>query len=129
MSRLSNIISFRTKSKKLWAYIFEDGIEACKQWQKISKDFELTHTACSARLKRATMEAFPNDPEKHLAFNGLRHSYATCFFEIGLSMGYVAKCLGNTEKVCQKHYTGWERTPDSMALIHTLAQNKVSKDK
>jgi integrase len=107
--------------------VFSDGIPALKEWQKIYKEFDLTHSNASKKLKEATIAAFPKNPQKHMSFNGLRHSYAKSLFEIDCSMGCVAKCLGNTEKVCQEYYAGWEHTPNSMLLLHTLAQQNLHK--
>ena len=115
------------KSKKRIAYIFSEGLPAIKEWVKISKRFELTRTRASKLLTEACKKAFPNNPEKWMAFNGLRHSYAKSLFEIGANMGYVAKCLGNTEKVCQEYYSGWEHTPNSITLLHTLVQQNKHK--
>lgn len=115
------------KSKKRAAYIFAEGLPAVRQWLKTYKEFDLSRTNSTKLLKEACKRAFPNSPEKWMAFNGLRHSYAKAQFEIGVSMGYVAKCLGNTEKVCQEYYSGWEHTPNSMLLLHTLVQQNRHK--
>jgi integrase len=117
------------KSKKRGTYIFVEGVDAIAEWLQIYKKFELTRTHQTKLLKEACRRAFPDNPEKWMAFNGLRHSYAKSLFEIGANMGYVAKCLGNTEKVCQDHYSGWEHTPNSMLLLHTLVQQNKHRVK
>lgn len=115
------------KSKRRMAYIFAEGLPAIKRWLAISAKFDLSRTHASKLLREACMKAFPNNPKKWMAFNGLRHSYAKSLFEIGANMGYVAKCLGNTEKVCQEYYVDWEHTPNSMMLLHSLVQQNKHK--
>ncbi|MGE3684412.1 MAG: tyrosine-type recombinase/integrase [Bdellovibrionales bacterium] len=115
------------KSKKRGAYIFVEGVAAVREWLSTAEGFDLTRTHASKLLKEACIRAFPDNPEKWMAFNGLRHSYAKSLFENGVNMGYVAKCLGNTEKVCQEYYSGWEHTPNSMKLLHTLVQENQLK--
>jgi integrase len=111
------------KSKKRWAYIFEEGLPAVEKWLKIYKNFNLAPSHASKLLRQAAMRAFPENRDKWLAFNGLRHSYAKSLYEMGLPTSHVAKHLGNTERVCEQYYVGWEHTPASMQFTHQLVVN------
>jgi len=108
------------KSKKRVAYIFEEGLPAIEKWLKIYQQFNLTQSHASKLLGEASKRAFPDDRDKWIAFNGLRHSYAKSLYEMGLPTSHVAKHLGNTERVCEQYYVGWEHTKTSMQFTHQL---------
>lgn len=58
-------------------------------------------------VKRACKAAYPNKPEWHLRFHDLRHSYAVAALECGLSLEEIAKQLGNSIEVTERHYVGF----------------------
>lgn len=90
------------------AFLFPEGVTDFKEW--VLKPVEELHVYRVAHVaemfKIACHKAFPNNPLKHCVFHDLRHSYAIRLLEKGVPLSFVARSLGNSEAVCEKHYTG-----------------------
>jgi integrase len=75
-------------------------------------------------VRRACVDAFPNQPDKHCHFYDLRHSYAIHFLSLGASLSLVAQALGNSEEVCRQHYTGFVMSDEGAALMNALQEKR-----
>jgi integrase len=74
-------------------------------------------TKLAARLKRACKKAFPNSPNKWIPPKDLRHSFAVECARRGLSIGEIAKLLGNSEQVCAFYYLPYVIQDDVLMAV------------
>lgn len=71
-------------------------------------------------VKRACRRAFPNLEDKYCHFHDLRHSYAVHLVSRGVPLTLVAQSLGNSISVCEKYYSGFVLTDESVERIRTI---------
>lgn len=90
------------------AFLFPEGGDAYREWFELPQEEVFKHRlARIAELFRdACIKAFPKRPDKWCTFHDLRHSYAIRLLEKGVPLSFVARSLGNSEVVCEQHYTG-----------------------
>jgi integrase len=77
-------------------------------------------------LKKACMEVFADQPEKHCVFHDLRHSYAIELLRLGYGISVIARCLGNSAQVCQEYYAGFSMTSDDIMGIVSKLKTQTS---
>lgn len=112
-----------TKNDKIRnAYFFKDGVSFLKKWISSEKTFDVGRTALLKRFKRACEKAFPKNPSKWLCLHDLRHSYAKMLFSRGVSTSLVAQSIGDSVRVCEDHYLGWDVSEETIELIDTLVR-------
>lgn len=104
------------------AYLLPGGQEALKAWCEIDEPtrLRLRGMNLASIVKAACVKAFPADPNKHCVFHDLRHSYAIELLSKGVPLSFVARSLGNSELVCEKHYTGKVLTDGFIEAIDSL---------
>lgn len=88
------------------------------EWVKIKQWItpRQRHNA-SVDFKKVCREVFPDDKTKWLTFHDLRHCYAVSLALAGISIGHIARCLGNSEMVCEKYYTRFVQKSDTIDMI------------
>jgi integrase len=100
------------------AYVLPEGRMLLNDWLKerggITKEVRLN---AANIIKAAAKRAFPNVPQKWVKFHDLRHSYAIELAQSGVSLLNISQQLGNSERVCQKHYTGYMSTNETADMI------------
>lgn len=75
-------------------------------------------------LSGITKAMFPDEPIKHISLHGLRHSYAICLLNNGVSLKTVAKCIGDSISTTESYYIDYIEDDESLIL----AMNKLKKD-
>jgi integrase len=113
------------------AYVLAEARKVLPQWVMAKKEFTHEQRLSAANtLKNACKQAFPNNPEKWVKFHDLRHSYAIELAQAGVSLLQISQQLGNSERVCQKHYTGYMATSESIDMIEAKvsAMNSIKKN-
>lgn len=93
--------------------------DAASEWFKIpaAERLSLREMDHGGLFKEACMKAFPDQPDKHLTARDLRHCFAIACLQTGLSMGFVALQLGNSEAVCRRYYLGFAATDETLEVI------------
>lgn len=105
------------------AFMFDEGPEAIKEVAKYRALGQLpTRHQLRKEFSRACMKAFPSNPEKHLTFHDLRHSYAIRLLSLGVVLDLIAQSLGNSVAVCQEYYAGYVLTDTSMSMISMIVK-------
>lgn len=109
--------------KQRSVFCLEVGRDALKRWLKVPlaerltirnrKYAEIVHNACKA--------LWPKQPDKHVSFHDLRHSFAAEMLRLGESVSVVAQLLGDSVQVCQMYYSGFSMHDESMdALVQRM---------
>jgi len=89
------------------------GLDAVKRFVKI-KDKEVLRFKLYDVLQCACQKAFPDDMGLWIGPHDLRHSHAIYLLSKGANLGLVAMNLRNRIDVCQKYYTGFEHSNDTL---------------
>jgi integrase len=114
-----------TKNRKIRkAYIAENGLHFVKEWLKKRHDYSKDRTQISKITDKACRLAFPDNEEKHCTFHDLRHSYAIMLLGKGVPISFIAQSIGNSVSVCEKHYTGFKLSDESIDLIRKLMKGR-----
>ena len=93
-----------------WSPVLKVGVPYLKKWiarAEEDKHSMRTDVDLAEVLKKRCQELWENDPQKHCVFHDLRHSYAIHLLNQRFSIEQVARCLGNSIAVCQRHYLGF----------------------
>lgn len=107
------------RNKKGRVLVLPFGLEALKRWLKV-EDKDLYRSAIFDSLEIACSKAFPNDKSKWVGVHDLRHSHAIYLLSKGASLTQVALNLRNTIEVCQKYYTGYAHTDDTIEALKKM---------
>jgi integrase len=109
----------RTKNKKIReAFICPEGVKSFKRWVEIKKSLSSTQrNYLGETLKAACQAVYPSQDDKHLVWHDLRHCYAIRLLDKGLTIDYVAKMIGDSAKVAEKHYVGFIVSEPGMDLV------------
>lgn len=104
------------------AYLVDGAGQAVDDWLAVPEEerMKLRVAPLAEYVTRACAEAFPKNPPKWCVFHDLRHSYAIHLLERGVPLSFVARSLGNSELVCEKHYTGKVLTDGYMEGIKAM---------
>lgn len=104
-------------------YVLPEARELVKTWarEKMRLTDKTRHNLANI-VKAASEKAFPGSPEKWIKFHDLRHSYAIELAQTGVSLLQIAQQLGNSERICQKHYTGYMATTETIEMIDAKIQ-------
>ena len=102
------------------AWVFRQGKEDVTYWANIPEKENFRKIKFAEKFRVACKKAFPDDSSKWCGIHDLRHSYAINLLSKGVSLGLVAQSLGNSITVCQRHYTGFVLSDDSMSRIDSL---------
>lgn len=73
----------------------------------------------SELFRRAARTALPSRKD-NFVFYDLRHSYAICLLNKGISIDFVAQALGNSISVCQEHYLGFVLTSGGIETMSRI---------
>jgi len=88
-----------------------------ENFKNISEDFLMSYrNKYSKHLLKATRKTF-KDESKHISAHDLRHSFAMYCLEKGINISQIAKLLGNSVSVCEKHYTSGASTSNFLNEI------------
>lgn len=83
-----------------------------QEWISLKGSFPYSRSVANKRFK----QVFGKD----LTIHDLRHSYAISLLSKGVSMALVAQSIGNSVKVCEKYYTGFELVDESIELMRRI---------
>jgi len=88
--------------------VLKDALPYLRDWLSLPLNDKLTirHASHASILRKACKKAFPDEPDKHLVFHDLRHSYAIAWLSAGITIDIIAVMLGNSVSVCQEYYIG-----------------------
>ncbi len=126
-----------TKNRKTRkTYVFDEGLTALTEWYALSEaaKTKLRNRQWSVVVKSACRRSFPiggkdNPPEnrdKWLCAHDLRHCFAIWLLEENISLHNVARCIGDSVSVCEKHYTGFILTDDAMdKMVSSIKGNSA----
>lgn len=97
------------------AFGFKNGKEWIDVWNGVheNKRFELRNKDYSKMMRKACKQAGVDE----ICFHDLRHCYAINLLNRGLAMTTVARSMGNSEKVCKKHYAGYEINEEGIEMM------------
>jgi len=114
------------RQKRRRAYVPAPGREWVSAWCSIPLDEKLAmrKREYSRIIQKACREAFPTIPSKHVSFHDLRHSYAIYCLSNEVNLSLVAQSLGNGEKVCQDHYSGYSANDATLAAMDAIFQRR-----
>lgn len=122
IDRVQNRREIKNRINRL-AYLLTQGRVDVANWIKLKEKSKLRNLKFADIVKNACKKAFPDNPDKWVTFHDLRHSYAINLLSKGVSLGLVAQSLGNSVVVCQKHYTGFVMTDDSISRIDSILRS------
>jgi integrase len=95
-------------------------LEWLRKWDQMDRS-KISRHMVNKHLTRACRRLFPQNPIKHCSFHDLRHSYAIHLIpRVGITM--VAQSLGNSVRVCQEYYAGFQLADESVAMIAQLVE-------
>lgn len=90
---------------------FVQDMSYVREWLKVKDSFPYGRTNTNKLFKRY----FPR-----MTIHDLRHSYAINLLSKGVPIAHVAQSLGNSVRVCERYYTGFELADKSIALMKRL---------
>lgn len=93
------------------------GDKALKVWLSIPISQRPRGRQYSAIVKAACKRLWKNNPEKHITFHDLRHSFAIEMLRLGESFDTIAQLLGDSVAVCQAYYTGFSMADQSLDAL------------
>lgn len=104
---------------KIYPSIKED----FEYFRKLDFDFLKTYkNKFSKHLLKISRKVFSN-PIKHISAHDLRHSFAMNLQAKGVEISAIAKILGNSVEVCQRHYTAGQASLE----FHKRVENQIFK--
>ncbi len=110
--------------------MLEIGEKSLAYWLKVPMAERLAHRnrRLSEIIKDKSKEIWKQNPDKHVKFHDLRHSYAIEMLRQLAPLTQVAQLLGDSLQVCQTYYTGFSMVDESLdALDERLTkQFKIS---
>lgn len=113
------------RRKTAW---FAQAASLFDRWMELKDQISHEERLRASRIiMSACRRAYPNKTEWHLCFHDLRHSYAVRCFEMGMSVEYVAKQLGNLVSVTEEHYITHTQTDDTMDAAFAIMNRKTQK--
>jgi len=115
-----------TKTKiRRKAFIIKGGAEWIRKWLLVPQEVkdQLRSYNHAEKVRNACAKVFP-DPEKECTFHCLRHSYAVKLLSRGVPMAHLAQSLGNSNDVCERYYTGFVLTDESLELMQMLMERE-----
>lgn len=104
------------RGKQGRVFVIPKGVPALKRWLAVENKPNHRY-AVSEALLEACKKAFPNDRKKWISPHDLRHSHAIYLLGQGASLTQVALNLRNRIEVCQKYYTGFAHTGDTIEAL------------
>lgn len=107
------------RGKKGRSLVVPFGIEAVKRWVRVDNKSDYREPFRIA-LAKACAKEFPKSKSKWISPHDLRHSHAIYLLGKGASLTQVALNLRNRIEVCQKYYTGFAHTEDSIEYLKTI---------
>lgn len=111
------------RGKQGRVFVFNFGEASVRRWTETNPKDAYRYPLTKA-LHDACKLAFPNDQSKWLSPHDLRHSYAIHLLGQGASLTQVALNLRNRIEVCQKYYTGFANTEDTLDALKNLFKEK-----
>ncbi len=91
-----------------------DGWKSLKQWLEIPQaDRMALRNSRGELLKDACRRAGVQET----TLKDLRHSYAIHLGNLGFNKGTIARCLGNSEAVCERYYAGFILTDSGVDFV------------
>lgn len=115
----SNLSRRDTKNRlKRKAFILPGGQIWVNKWLSLDKNTKdtLRNKNHARILKKYCDKVFKNQT-KQIKFHDLRHSYAIHLLGKGATLAHIAQSLGNTQSVCEKYYTGFVLSDDSLETL------------
>ncbi|SMF34598.1 site-specific integrase [Pseudobacteriovorax antillogorgiicola] len=114
------------RGKARRAFVYEQCGESLNEWLQASNDVRLKLRKRS--FSKFIASACESIGSNHvLSFKDLRHCYAINLLNDGATLSQVASNLGNSEKVCRKHYVGYVMTNDGIDnLARTISENSLT---
>lgn len=110
----------RPKREKVGrVFVIPSGIDAVKRWVNVSNKDDYREEL-RVQLAQACRKAFPKDKTKWVSPHDLRHSHAIYLLGKGASLTHVALNLRNRIEVCQRYYTGFAHSGDTIDVLKAL---------
>lgn len=101
-----------TKNRKSRrAFVPKSALPIVRRWLQLKDQKGVNRVTINKHFKKI----FP-----HLTIHDLRHSYAIRLLSKGVPMAHVAQSLGNSVRVCEEYYVGYELSDESIELIKKL---------
>ena len=109
------------------AYVIPEGQKRLNDWLELPfpEKMLVRDLRHADVLSIACQAAFPGDPSKALRFHDLRHSYAIHMVKEGVSLKWVANCLGDSLAVVDEYYAGYQLTPEDIDGIDRVLRPKL----
>jgi integrase len=119
-----------TKNRReRWAAVIPEMEPLLREWIALATREQLwtptTSTKLSGMLREACAKKWPLEQRKHLTFHDIRHCYAIHVLKHDPSLSRVADFLGDDEATAKKHYLGFIRDADEIALTRSRLSKKV----
>lgn len=118
-----NILKLPKREKTGEIVSFSFCLNDIKAWARVS-DKQQYRTIAQKTLKKICRKIFPDNPEKHLSIHDLRHSHAIHLLSLGASLTMIALNLRNRVEVCQKYYTGFSHTNETLVHLMEVIKQK-----
>lgn len=93
-------------------------IEACKRWAEV-KDKDQYRSVAQTYIKKIA--------DKPFSIHDLRHSHAIYLLSLGATLTHVALNLRNRIEVCQKYYTGFSHTNETLEHLSKVLKDSEKK--
>lgn len=98
--------------KKRKTYVQLKAFKTIREWIKLKEFFPYSRSIVNKRFKIAF--------GRHLTPHDLRHSYAINLLSKGVPIAHVAQSIGDSVKVCEEYYTGYELIDESLETIKKI---------
>ncbi len=98
--------------KKRRAFAISKAFPFIKKWIELKSTFPYSRTNANYKFKKHFGQEF--------TIHDLRHCYAVMYLAKGVPMAHVAQSIGNSVKVCEKYYTGFELVDESVELMRRI---------
>lgn len=116
----NTLVKTGTKNQKARkTFVFNEGIEALHRWWRIpyQERINIRNRVWSRVVHSACRKAFPGESMKDLDCHDLRHCFAVWLLKDGVSLDLIAKALGDSIAVADKHYVGFSLQSDAIGAI------------
>ncbi len=120
LSRLG-VVKLPKRQKTGKAVVLSFGAKAIQRWCEV-EDKQPYRYRLFDELERACRKAFPSNKNKWIGPHDLRHSHAIYLLGKGASLTQVALNLRNRVDVCQKYYTGFAHSDETVEALKKVIE-------
>ncbi|GAC1502880.1 MAG: hypothetical protein NVS1B10_07770 [Candidatus Saccharimonadales bacterium] len=108
----SGKINLTKNRKNRTSFVISKAFPIIRKWIALKDTFPYSRTNANRLFKKHFGQEF--------TIHDLRHCYAIMYLAKGVPLAHVSQSIGNSVKVCEKYYTGFELVDESVQLMRRI---------